>query len=330
MGPIMHRGVPLGSLFLLLASACGPRDTGVLSGFVDVSVAAVAAPLAGQVSEVLVREGDRVHRGQVLVRLDARERAALVQEAEAEVTRAREALAESEQNASVAVPGVRVAAADVARQQAELLNAEQEYARRLKLLGNGAATQADVDAARARLDAARAMLLGSGASQSVSRGRVSLAQAGVGTARAALLRSEAALNLASVQLDELSIASPFDGVVAELNLQPGEWAAPGSAVVTVEDLGRKWVRVDVEETALAAVRVGAPASVRALARPDKRYAGKVIEIGAEAEFAMNRDVKRGRPDVRTFRVRVGLDAPHDELRPGMTAEVSFDAEAKTP
>ena len=55
--------------------------------------------------------------------------------------------------------------------------------------------------------------------------------------------------------------------------------------------------------------------------PGRRYAAHVIEIGAEGEFALNRDVKRGRPDVRTFRVRVGLDRVAPELRPGMTAEV---------
>jgi len=145
----------------------------------------------------------------------------------------------------------------------------------------------------------------------------------VRTARAALASSDAALELARVQLAEAEIRSPFEGLVAEQNLQAGEWAATGTPVITVEDLGRQWVRIDVEETELGGLSVGQPVEIRVVAFPGRTFAGHVVEIGAEGEFALNRDVKRGRPDVRTFRVRAGLDAIAEELRPGMTAEVAL-------
>lgn len=111
--------------------------------------------------------------------------------------------------------------------------------------------------------------------------------------------------------------------MVEQNLQAGEWAAPGTPVVTVEDLSRQWARIGVEETQLGALRLGQPARVRVLALPGRSYDGRVAEIGAEGEFALNRDVRRGRPDLRTFRVHVGLDRLAEELRPGMTAEVDL-------
>jgi multidrug resistance efflux pump len=71
------------------------------------------------------------------------------------------------------------------------------------------------------------------------------------------------------------------------------------------------------------VRIGQQARVAVVALPGRAFRGHVLEVGAEGDFALNRDVKRGRPDVRTFRVRVAFDELAEELRPGMTAEVSL-------
>lgn len=318
---------PLPWLAAVVASlafgACGRARPPTWAGFVDAPVAAVAAQVSGQVAAVPVREGARVARGAVLARLDDRERTAQLAQATANVAHAREALAEAQRNAEAVQPTVAGARFDVARQQAELDVARLELDRAEQLFRSGAATKQQLDAAQARYGQARATVASLGAAGQATRRRVTAALAGVNTARAQLAASEAALALARVQLAEATIVSPFDGLVAEQNLQPGEWAAPGTPVVTVEDLTRQWVRIDVEETALAGLHLGAPATIRVVAFPARRYAGHVIEIGAEGEFALNRDVKRGRPDVRTFRVRVGLDTPAEELRPGMTAEVTL-------
>jgi hypothetical protein len=65
----------------------------------------------------------------------------------------------------------------------------------------------------------------------------------------------------------------------------------------------------------------AAGSSEPIALPGASYAGHVAEIGAEGDFALDRDVKRGRPAVRTFLVRVAFDQALEQLRPGMTAEV---------
>ena len=308
-------------LLSLIVASCTQRKPTSYSGFVDAPVAAVAAQVAGQVARIEVQEGDRVRPGQLLAQLDSRERTALLVESEANLEHAREAVHEAKRNAQAISPTVRAAEADVARQQAELDDAAAEFERVQQLARKEVATPSQLDAARARLQQARAAVASTGATHQASRGRVIAALAAVRTARAALQGAEAAVQLARVQLAEAEIRSPFDGLVVEQNLQPGEWAAPGTPVITVEDLSRQWVRIDVEETDLGALRVGDPADVRVVACPGRTYAAHVIEIGAEGEFAVNRDVKRGRPDVRTFRVRVGLDKTAEELRPGMTAEV---------
>jgi multidrug resistance efflux pump len=81
------------------------------------------------------------------------------------------------------------------------------------------------------------------------------------------------------------------------------------------------VRLDVGEGELAGLRPGATATATLVALPGRQFRGKVAEVGAEGDFALNRDVKRGRPDLRTFRVRVALEDAGEDVRPGMTAEV---------
>jgi len=310
----------------LLAVACTAAPARSHPGFVDAPIAAVASPIAGNVDAILVREGDHVHRGDVIVRIDARERRALVTQAEANVEHARAALREAERNAESVEPTVLAAEADIVREQAELDDATADYERASRLAASGAFTQQQLDTAANRLAAARAGVSSGSASQLASRRRVLAALAGVRTARAALASTQAALELARVQVAEAEIASPCDGIVAERNTEEGEWVGPGTPVVTIEDTTRQWVRLDVEETALDALHIGTAAHIRVIALEGHPVEGHVIEIGAEGEFAIDRDVRRGRPDVRTFRVRVAIDPPDDQLRPGMSASVELAPE----
>ncbi len=306
-----------------LLAACGPSGELPRTGFLDAPVAAVAAQVSGRVESLRVREGDRVRRGELLAQLDAREKEAQVAQAQATLDQAREALKEAEANLHAALPTVRGAGADIARAQATLDEARINFDRTRRLVAGKAATDADLVTARARMLEAKAQLESLGATKAATQGKVTASSAAVADARAAIGTAEAALGVAKVQLAEEQILAPFDGLVVNRNLQEGEWAAPGTPVVTVEDLGQLWARLDIEETRLSGLKLGDPGVVRVFAVPGRTFRGHVIEIGAEGEFAINRDVKRGRPDIRTFRVRVALDERTDALRPGMTSEVWF-------
>jgi HlyD family secretion protein len=302
--------------------ACSPRPT-PYSGFLDAPVAAVASQVAGRVETIAVREGDVVKKDQLLAKLDARERVAALGQAQANLDQAREALKETEANLRATVPTVTGAGADIAQAQATFDEAQDGYKRTKKLVESGAEADATLTAARARMLEAQARLESLTATRTATAGRVTAASAAVANARAAVGTAEAALEVANVQLAEAQVLCPFDGVVVQRNLEPGEWAAPGTPVVSVEDRSQLWVRLDIEETKLEGLRLEQPADVRVLAEPGKVYAGRVTQIGAQGDFAVNRDVKRGRPDIRTFLVRVGIDDTARSLRPGMTAEVTL-------
>ncbi len=310
---------------LLLSSALGCSRGAPLpyAGFTDAPVAAVASLVAGQVDSMPVREGDVVKRGDLLAQLDARERQAAVAQAEANLAQAKEALKEAEANLRAAVPTVNGARADIAQAQATFDDNEDNFERTQHLVDSGAEAAATLIAARARMLEAKAHIESLTAARAATAGRVNASAAAVADAHAAVGTAQATLEVAKVQLAEAQVLSPFDGLVVQRNLQPGEWAAPGTPVVTIEDLSQLWVRLDIEESKLEGLHLQQPAEVHVIAEPGKSFLGHVIEIGAEGDFAVNRDVKRGRPDLRTFLVRVGIEDPSRSLRPGMTAEVSI-------
>jgi HlyD family secretion protein len=329
--PSVARAVHRASLIVAaLACACRGGAPAAHAGFVDAPQAQVAAQVAGRVEAILVREGDRVKKGQVLARLDSREREAMLQQAQANLAQAREALREADANLRAAQPGVTGAGAEIARAQATLDEAAANFTRMQVLARGEAASAQDLDAARARLMEERAALQSLTAGKATAEGRVGSQLAAAASARARVGVAEAAVHLAEVQLAQDQVLCPFDGLVVNRNVEEGEWAAPGTPVVTVEDTGRRWVRLDVGEDHLGALAPGAEARVTLVALPGRIFRGRVAEVGAEGDFAVNRDVKRGRPDLRTFRVRVALEGAGDEVRPGMTAEVELERAQGTP
>lgn len=326
----MTRSVPhagalrrLAPVAAALACACRPGAPGSHAGFVDAPQAQVASQVAGRVEAILVREGDRVKKGQLLVRLDSSEREAILRQAQASLGQAQASLREADANLRAVQPGVTGAGADIARAQATLDEAEASFKRIQELASGDAASSQDLDTSRARLMEARAALQSLTAGRSTAQGRVGAQLAAAASARARVDVAEAAVRLTEVQLAQAQVLCPFDGLVVNRNVEEGEWVAPGTPVVTVEDTARRWVRLDVGEGELAGLRPGAGATVTLAALPGRTFRGCVAEVGAEGDFAVNRDVKRGRPDLRTFRVRVALEGATDEVRPGMTAEVTL-------
>ncbi len=148
---------------------------------------------------------------------------------------------------------------------------------------------------------------------------VSAVQAG----EAAVQSARANVTYYDDQLHDTRIASPIDGVVVSKALEVGEWVTPGTPILTVDDLSTIWARVDVEETDLGSLYIGKPARVQLPTNPPEVFTGRVMAIGQEGEFATERDVRRGRQDIRTFYVKVHVLQAGDELKPGMTAEVTF-------
>src|SRR6516165_5457898 len=112
--------------------------------------------------------------------------------------------------------------------------------------------------------------------------------------------------------ETLVLRSPFAGVVEDVPMKQGMSIKMGDRLVGVMDLSRLWLWADFYENEVRLLRVGQKLDISFPAFPGKKFEGQIGAIDRRLD-AMK----------RTTRVRVDLDNPQDELRPGMFANVEL-------
>ena len=246
--------------------------------------AALASRVLAPVVEVRVRPGDRVAAGQVLVTLDGRELQTQSDQASAAAAAARHS--------------VQAAEADKAAAKAHLALATTTFERVNGLYARRSATKQELDDATASLDAAR--------------GASGAADAHAEAAAAALNAADAAARAASISAAYAVVAAPFAGRVVERFVDPGAMAAPGAALVTIEDTSLFRLEVDLDEARARQLVVGQRAAA-ALAggSEDAWLDGRVAEVG------------RLDPARHSFVVKVDLP-PSSQARSGAFGRARFE------
>jgi HlyD family secretion protein len=201
-----------------------------------------------------------------------------------------------------ALAGFRVAEARV--------RADRE---RLKLVKEGPRKEQIAQAAAALKEAQERLAL---VREGPRRETIDAARSRVAQARAALAGAEARLSYATV-------ASPLAGLVLSKNIEPGEYVAPGTPVVTVADLAHIWLRAYIDETDLGRVKVGQEVRVATDTYPGKRYRGRISFIASQAEFTP-KNVQTEKERVKlVYRVKIDVGNPDMELKPGMPADAEI-------
>jgi len=238
----------------------------------------VGSEMTGRLVAMLVDEGDTVAAGQTLARLDDGDSRARVQSAEARLR-----MAEAEYTRLV--NGARVEErreADAQRLQAEAAveQAEKELARRTRLFNDGAIAREELERADRDSRMARERR-----NELTERASVVSADARVddrARAAAAIELAKAQVAEARALLAKTEIRAPRAGVIMLRHRQAGELVSPEagqSLIVTMADLSRLRVRVEVDETDVARLAVGERVFVRADAYGDQKFEGRVIRIG---------------------------------------------------
>jgi len=107
------------------------------------------------------------------------------------------------------------------------------------------------------------------------------------------------------------------------NVEPGEYVAPGTPVVTVGELEDPWLRAYINETDLGRVKLGQRVQVTTDSYPDKKYEGRISFIASQAEFTP-KNVQTEKERVKlVYRIKVDLTNPNLELKPGMPADAEI-------
>jgi HlyD family secretion protein len=313
-----------------------------LTGIVTTNDVMVSPQVAGQLRDLLVKEGDPVKKDQLLatiipdeLRADTTYYAQSALGLSSQVRESEAALRfELRQMTNQTAQAESTLAATEAQVQAGIADVEaaaSTYARMQDLARQKIASGQDLDQARAAADAARAKL--DALKKQVEAQRATVAMARSGAEQVDVRRSQvqatqhqeaaaaAQRAKADVRLAYAEIHAPIDGLVDVRAARPGEYVSPGQPIVTLVNPDDFWVRADVEETYIDRLHPGDILAVRlpsGAARP-----GTVFYRGVDAAFATQRDVSRTKRDIKTFEVRLRVDNRDRALALGMTAYVSL-------
>ena len=333
----MRRQIPI-IVLLAVAGVVGltwwlthrPRATPTLALYGNVDLRQVELPFnnSERIAAVLVQEGDRVRRGQVLARLDTSRLEPQVAQAEAQVA-AQQQIVIRLHNGS-RPEEIAQARANVESAKADVANARRQYERLKSLLERsaGAVSQQDVDNAKATLDVAEAKL-------AVNQKALELAIAGprkeeIAEAEARLRAAEAQLAFLRQQLADAQLVAPVDAIVRTRLLEPGEIASPQKPVLSLAVTDPKWVRAYVSEPDLGKVYPGMAALVAVDSFPDRRFKGWVGFISPVAEFTPKAVQTKELRTSLVYEVRVFVQDPTDVLRLGMPATVYLPLDRPNP
>ncbi len=307
------------------------------SGIIEGIETNISTVVPGTISYICCSEGDAVRQGDVVLRLVNNDLRALVEQAKAGVEKAkadamvlRSAIKSSKADIASAVADIKSSEADMKGALARMEEAKRQMDRASALYTRKVISKESLDTAMTNYKTAAANYKSSEARLAASYSRKNAADAQLKTAEnrldaawAAVRQSEANLAYTRARLSYAIIKSPLSGTVVFKALEKGETVSPGMTVLTIVNLKNLYARIDLEETRIGDIKLNGPAAVRTEDIPGRVFKGKISEIGRYAGFATQRDVSRGRQDIKTFRVKVALEDPAGLLKPGMTVEVEI-------
>ncbi len=259
----------------------------------------------GIVQEMKVKVGDRVTEGQILIELDKANLAARLREARA-------ALEGAEAN-------LQAAEAELTKNRVEAEGPGVPFARRnveraSKLFQDKLISQQALDDAKSTLEQAEN-------SQRAAQTQLTVAAARVAQARAAVAQAKAAEERAAEELANATIRSPINGIVLSRPVELGSpvssilnLGANATLVVVLGDISKVFVRGNVDEADIGAVRLGQPAHIKVETFRDRQFEGKVTQI---SPLGVDKD------NVVSFEVEVSIDNASGELLANMTANAEI-------
>lgn len=220
----------------------------------------ISPEVSGEITELPVEEGDSVHKGELLVRINPVIYSSMVSQAAAAVEESRARVSNSKELAQQA--------------KAQFEQAKSNYERNKKLFQDKVISAMEFEQAEANFLTAKA-------SYEASRANISGGQYSVESAAASL--SQARENLRKT-----TIFAPTTGIVSQLNVKQGERVVgtaqmAGTEMLTIADMSRIEVRVDVSETDIAKVKMGDTTIIDADAYRDRKFKGIVSKIGVSSK-----------------------------------------------
>lgn len=287
-----------------------------ISGNIEAHESVASFRVSGRIVQLAVEEGQWVEEGAVLAKLDDSDYRQQMSLDEAAV-QVREA------NLQLALAGTR--RHELASAQQAVVDAEADLAqRRLDFQRAKTLQERDVVSAEQRDLAATALKR---SETSLARARERLEQLKEGTrpeeiaiARTSVQQAREGVELSRIRLSHTVLRAPRAGVVTVRQAEVGEVVQAGTPVMTIAELDRPWLRGYISETDLGRVRWGQEVLVRTDTFPGKDYRGRITFIASKAEFTPKTVETYKERVTLVYRIKVDLENPGHELKPGMPAD----------
>ena len=289
-------------------------------GTIDIRDAALAFTEQERIEIVLVEEGMRVKKGQVLAKLRTTKVDAAIKELRARIAAQQEVVAKLE--AGSRSQEIDQARAEVQAAQARVANVSRTVKRLKATSRSGATSIQNYDDAKARLKVERAQL-------SAGQKALDLLIEGprkedIAAARHQLEALTAELEQLQVRLSDMILAAPADGTIQSRILEQGELAGPSKPAFVLALTDPKWVRAYIPEPMLGKINLGMTAQIFTDSLPGKALDGWVGFISPVAEFTPRAVATE---DLRTqlvYETRVFVTDPTDILRLGTPVTVAIN------
>ncbi len=273
---------------------------------------------------MIVKEGARVTRGQLIARLETTTFNRNLENAKLQLEKARISLESTKlnqaSNRSSQTQSLQNAQSQISNAKLDLSTAQSNYTNMQRLYKAGGASQNQLDETRRSLEKAENSLatarLSLQTTQSTQNIKSSTDTQDLRNQELAIRQAEISLASSQTDLASSKIYAPFNGIVSSVSGQIGGSVGGSSILTLIEDSSVK-IPVQVDETEIAKVKVGQSAEVTLDALPDETFTGKVTAVSPKAVVQQN---------IAVFYATVTIENPELKLRPGMTSEVEIIAQ----
>lgn len=291
------------------------KDAEVIQGQVEVTEYRVSSKVPGRILAFYVKEGQQIQAGDTLVRLDAPDINAKMEQAQGAESAA-QAISDKAQN------GTRKEQIQSAYQvwkqtEAAVAIAQKTYNRMKNLFDEGVIAAQRLDEVTAQRDAAVAQ-------EKAARSQYQMAVNGAQkedkeAAEALVTKSKGAVSEVNSYIKETLLTASAPGEVSEIFPEVGELVGTGSPIMNVSVLDDLWVTFNVREDLLENLKMGATVKAFIPALDNKEIELKVYYLKDQGSYAAWKATKStGQYDLKTFEVKARPLSKVDGLRPGMS------------
>ena len=327
------------------------------SGTVEARNIRVGSKVGGRIDKVLVREGDIVHPGQVLITFDDKELLASLEQSKAaaekaqrgyrpeEIAEARAAAAQAKADYELKKNGYRkediaAAQADLERAMADEIRTRLDFQRYDALAQKDLVSKQQRDTAEANWKMALAQQQSlqekveqwkhgyrpeeiASAEAHYLEAKAKLEQYERGSRKEDVALAKAAYAYDEARFRERQVVAPSEATVEVLDVRPGDIVAPNTPVATLLEKDEIYVRIYIPETEFGKIHLGQKAEVRVDSFPKDVFEGVVEQINQQAEFLPRNVQTREERAHQVFGVKIRINDPAGHVLAGMAADVKL-------